>query len=72
MADLSPLAGLLDRAGKVFSLSWQLGRAFQEEHGTQGGFRQIDATSWDRHQPAFNEFCAADCGVPNGWIASAV
>jgi hypothetical protein len=59
MADTSPLAGLLDRAGNVFSLAGQLGRAFREEHGTAGGFRQIDPTGWDRHQPAFKEFCAA-------------
>jgi hypothetical protein len=59
MADPSALAGLLDRAGHVFHLAWQLGRTFQEEHGTGGGFRQVDPTSWARNQPAFNEFCAA-------------
>jgi hypothetical protein len=59
MADNSPLAGLLDRAGNVFSLAWQLGLAFQQERGTQGGMRQVDPNGWDRHQPTFNEFCAA-------------
>jgi hypothetical protein len=59
MADNSPLAGLLDRAGHVFYLAFQLGRTFQEERGTGGGVRQVDPTSWGRHQPAFNEYCAA-------------
>jgi hypothetical protein len=59
MADSSPLAGLLDRAGHVFDLTWQLGRTFQEERGTGGGLRQIDPRSWSRHQPTFNKFCNA-------------
>lgn len=59
MADTSPLAGLLDRAGKVFLLAWRLGRTFQQERGTEDGVRQIDPEGWDRHEPAFNEFCAA-------------
>jgi hypothetical protein len=59
MADSSPLTGLLDRAGHVFDLAWQLGRAFQEERGTGGGLREIDPTSSGRHQPAFNKFCNA-------------
>src|SRR5262245_32312384 len=59
MADTSALAALLDRASHVFHLAWQLGRTFQDEHGTDGGFRQIDPTSWTRNQPTFNEFCAA-------------
>ena len=59
MADTSPLAGLLDRAGPVFLLAWQLGRAFQEERGTQGAFGQSDSKDWDRHQPVYDEFCAA-------------
>jgi len=57
MADSSPLAGLLDRAGNVFSVAGKLGRAFHEEHQAQRG--QVDAASWDRHKPAFDEFCAA-------------
>jgi hypothetical protein len=56
MADASPLAGLLDRAGHVFHLAWRLGRTFQDERGTGGGLRQLDPTSWARIQPAFNEF----------------
>jgi hypothetical protein len=59
MADVSPLAGLLDRAGNVFFLALQLGRTFHEERQIQGGVGRIDPTGWDRHQPAFNEFCAA-------------
>jgi hypothetical protein len=59
MADVSPLAGLLDRAGNVFSLAWRLGRTFHQERETQGRVRQIDPTGWDRHQPGFNEFCVA-------------
>ena len=59
MADHSALGGLLDRAGNVFSLAGQLGLAFHQERETQGRVRQIDPTGWDRHQPAFNEFCAA-------------
>jgi hypothetical protein len=59
MADPPALAGLLDRAGHVFHLAWQLGRKFQEERATGGGLRQIDPTSWTKNQPAFNDFCAA-------------
>jgi hypothetical protein len=59
MADAIPLAGLLDRAGKVFSLAAQLGRTFQEDHEPQGGIIWPDPGGWVRHQPRFNEFCAA-------------
>jgi hypothetical protein len=59
MAGASPLAGLLDRAGKVFSLAAQLGRAFQEEREPQDGIIRPDPGGWVRHQPRFNEFCAA-------------
>lgn len=60
MADSSPLAGLLHRAGNVFSLADQLGFAFRQERVSQGeGLRQIDPKGWERHQPAFNEYCAA-------------
>lgn len=57
MADESPLADLLDRAGNVFSLAGDLGRAFHEEHQGQG--RRIDPAGWERHAPMFNEFYAA-------------
>jgi hypothetical protein len=57
MDDESPLAGLLDWAGKVFSLAGKLGRAFHEEHQGQG--RQIDQAGWNRHTADFDEFCAA-------------
>jgi hypothetical protein len=59
MADSSSLAGLLDRAGNVFLLASQLGRAFHDERGSAGGLRQIDPEGWDRHQPAFSAFCDA-------------
>jgi hypothetical protein len=57
MADESPLAGLLDRAGNVFSLAGKLGRAFHEEGQSRAIF--FDPTIWQRHAPTFNEFCAA-------------
>lgn len=60
MADTSPLAGLLDRAGLVFSLADQLGWAFQREREGQGKVvKVVDPTSWECHRPAFDEFCAA-------------
>lgn len=57
MADSSPLAGLLARAGDVFSLAGKLGRAFHEEHQEQRA--QIDAAGWSRHAVAFDELCTA-------------
>src|SRR5262245_65932219 len=58
MAAPSPLAGLLDRADRVFSQAWQLARAFTDEYNRQGnGFRTVDPTAWGRQQPAFNVFC---------------
>ena len=60
MADTSPPAGLLDRAGRVFSLAWQLARAFTEEYNRQGtGHKTVDPTAWGRQRPAFEEYCAA-------------
>ncbi len=60
MADTSPLTGLLDRASTVFSLAWQLARAFTDECDRQGGsFRTVDPTAWGRQQPDFNVFCNA-------------
>jgi hypothetical protein len=55
MADSSPLDGLLDRAGNVFSLAGKLGRAFQEEGQSRAVF--FDPSIWKRHEPTFNEFC---------------
>jgi|GEM_PF-3071927 len=55
MADTSPLAGLLDRAGEVFSLAGKLGRAFHEEHQE----RRIDPAGWNHHAVEFDQFCAA-------------
>ena len=57
MADSSPLAGLLDRAGNVFSLAGELGRAFSEEHPGHG--RQTGESGWNRHAGTFEEFCTA-------------
>src|SRR4051812_42107463 len=62
MADQSLLAGLLDRAGHVFSLAVQLSRAFQDEdnrRSTGYGTKRVDPTAWGRQQPAFNVFCNA-------------
>jgi hypothetical protein len=60
VADPSPLAGLLDRAGRVISLAGQLARAFTDEYDRQGsGLRTVDPTAWGRQQPAFNVFCNA-------------
>jgi hypothetical protein len=60
MADPSPLVGLLDRAGRVFTLAGQLARAFTDEYDQQGsGLRTVDPTAWVRQQPAFNVFCNA-------------
>jgi hypothetical protein len=61
MADSSPLAGLLDRAGKVFSLAGKLGRAFHEDHQRQAG--QSDPAGWNRHTRRFEEFCASLLGL---------
>ncbi len=57
MADENPLAGLLDRAGKVFFLAGELGRAFHEKFQRQG--RQIDPADLNHHAPTFNKYCAA-------------
>lgn len=60
MADSTPLAGLLDRAGSVFSLADRLGFAFRDEYDRQGtGLRTVDPTAWSRHKAAFNTFSAA-------------
>jgi hypothetical protein len=56
MADPTGLAGLLDRAGNVFSLAGKLGRAFQEEHQQQA---PIDDRDWSRHAAEFGKFCDA-------------
>jgi hypothetical protein len=52
----SPVNDFLDRAGKVFSLAGDLGRAFSEEHRRQRQIGQIDPSSWDRHAALFQEF----------------
>jgi hypothetical protein len=60
MADTPPPAGLLDRAGRVFSLAAQLAHAFANECERQGdGLRRIDPAAWGRRQPAFDVFCEA-------------
>jgi hypothetical protein len=59
MVDRAALDGLLDRAGKVFSLAGELARSFQQEHKKSRPFRVVDATSWNRHAPVFKEFCDA-------------
>src|SRR5262249_47206021 len=59
MADESSLDGLLDRAGRVFSLAYQLYRDFHDAHRRQGQVQQVDPSVWSRHRPAFDEFCTA-------------
>jgi len=58
MAGISPPADLLDRAGHVFMLAHQLGRAFQDEQTRESG-KVVDPACWDSHQPAFEEFSKA-------------
>ena len=55
MTDSSPLAGLLDCAGNVFSLAGKLGRAFHEEGQSPAVF--VDPLIWERRALTFNEFC---------------
>lgn len=57
MADSSALAELLDRAGKVFSLAGELGRAFHEQGQTRAIF--FDPSLWQQHAPTFKQFCDA-------------
>jgi hypothetical protein len=52
MADLSPLAGRLDRAGNVFSLAGELGEVLHEEH------RAHQPYDSNRHTAAIEQFCA--------------
>jgi len=57
MADTSPLAGLLDRAGHVFGLANELGWAFSKDRKRRGeGFKLSDPHGWERHESDFNEF----------------
>ena len=56
MTEQSLLAGLLDRAGNVFSIAGALGRAFHEEHQERGDF---DAASSNRHSRKLEELWAA-------------
>ncbi|MBY0460480.1 MAG: hypothetical protein K2V38_24460, partial [Gemmataceae bacterium] len=59
MADATPPAGLLDRAGHVFFLADQLGRSFQNEHQRQGEQNLIDPAAWHRLRPDVEELGAA-------------
>lgn len=78
MADSSLLVSLLDRAGKVFSLAGELGRAFHAEQQAQGG--QIAPATWNGHAEAINQFFEAILGLreamqnpPDGfWFAAEI
>jgi hypothetical protein len=60
MADLPPLAGLLDRASHVFSLAQQLGECLKREHvGGEFKFHAREPNAWRRHRPAFEEYSNA-------------
>lgn len=54
MAGEHPLAGLLDRAGNVFTLAGELGRTFHEQRSSRS--RIHDTSIWQRHAPTFNKF----------------
>ena len=56
MADSSPLAGLVDRAGNVFSLAGRLGRLFREVGRRRAA--RFDPSIWEQHAPVFNDFCS--------------
>ncbi|MDB5340354.1 MAG: hypothetical protein JWN70_5973 [Planctomycetaceae bacterium] len=57
MADSSPLGGLLDRAGKVFTLAGDLARLINDER--KSGFVLYDPTFRDRIVPPFSQFWEA-------------
>src|SRR5258708_439735 len=59
MADTSLLPGLLDRAGRVFSMTGQLGWGWHDEHARQRERGQVDPSAWGRLRPDFDEFCKA-------------
>lgn len=64
MAASTPLAGLLDRANRVFSLAEQLGFTFRDEYNRQGtGLRTVDPTAWSRHEADFRTFSDAILGL---------
>lgn len=58
MADSSPLDGLLDRAGNVFTLAGKLGGSLQAEFQKQGLVETVDSTDWNRHASDFDAFCS--------------
>jgi hypothetical protein len=59
MADDSSLVAFLDRAEEVSMLASKLGFAFQQEVERQRESGWIDPASWDRHKPAFDQYCQA-------------
>jgi hypothetical protein len=63
MSGTSPLARLLDRAGRVFSLAGQLARTFQDEHTRRRKRFPADPPSWRSHVPVFDEFCVVVQGL---------
>ena len=57
MADSSALAGLLDRAGKVFSLAYRLGVDFKEDFDSRGRVVMTgDEPTRQRYRERINEF----------------
>jgi len=57
MADQHALVDLLGRAGKVFSLAGDLGRAFSVERQSEDNFSS--PSNWNRHAPTFDQFSQA-------------
>ena len=57
MRNQTALAGLLDRADRVFALADRMGRTWQEDHRRQGDERRVDLGSWARHRPDYDAFC---------------
>src|SRR5262249_15760938 len=64
----SPLAGLLDRADRVFSLAWQLGWDFQREHERRRTPVVIDNNGWQSRFQAVQEFCDAVVGMQDEMV----
>lgn len=64
MVDSSPLARLLDRAGKVFGLARSLAWDLEQDHKSQGPVVMADVQpAWQQHGERIKEFVEATLGV---------
>jgi hypothetical protein len=68
MADTSPPAGLLDRAGRVFTLAAQLGRTFESEHERRRERFVIGDPGWQSRWQAVTEFCDVVLGMQDAMV----